>query len=879
MRIRAIRMRELGCFSAPVALEGLSGELDVLAGPNELGKSTILKGLQALFTAPHTSQASDIRELRPYAGGAPLIEADFEAEGRLWRLRKQYLSEKQTLLTDVGSGKVAARGEEAHRRALELIGSGGAHRLGLLWLKQGSALSPAAKEGIREGAREELSRAIEREIAAASGGGHDLRVVRAKVIEQRRALVTGHEPPRPAGAYAVALASRSEAERSLEAARTSAGAAADRLRQVQTLRQRRAMLADPSALAAIRQHAQKLGADREAALAARQQLKIAEANVQACESRLAEAQQAFEMLARRLEEARGLEAAASVGEAEELKLTEALAELGRSMDEACARREELRRALDAERARLRTRHELDGRREAAARLAEVSARLNEAREAAARADEIRARLGEERVTEDKVAAAEREAAAVATLEARIAAQLPKVRVAYLPGASGKIRVEGRPVGAGEVLTPSRPVSFEIEGIGAITIEPAVHDVEEDEADLAAHRSVVADLLAGMDVPDLESARGRVEQRRRLERELARAEDRLATRAPEGMALLTQEAQRLAALSQGSGDDGAGLPERPEIEAEIERLGRTLREAEQAADRLARDHVEARERLAGNSAAARARKAQLTALAAELPPPGERAERLAEFETGLQTARLAVNEAIRERGAWRETAPDDAAMRALEAGLAASQQRERSAREELAAVERDLAVVERELERDRHDGITAKVKELEQRTRSLDDQVRHFERELSALDLLIEIVGQVEQQSRDLYLSPVLQRLDPYLSLVFPGARLDIGRSLDVETVARGEATESLSALSDGTQEQIAVIVRLAFARLLADHGRAAPLILDDALVYADDTRIESLFDALRMAAGAHQVIVFTCRARTFEQLGGTRLAVAPWAGQ
>ena len=88
MKIRAIRLREVGIFREPVAIEGLSGTLDVLAGANELGKSTILRALERLFLAKHTAAGRDIERLRPHAGGAPLIEADFEAQGRVWRLRK-----------------------------------------------------------------------------------------------------------------------------------------------------------------------------------------------------------------------------------------------------------------------------------------------------------------------------------------------------------------------------------------------------------------------------------------------------------------------------------------------------------------------------------------------------------------------------------------------------------------------------------------------------------------------------------------------------------------------------------------------------------------------------------------------------------------------
>ena len=79
--------------------------------------------------------------------------------------------------------------------------------------------------------------------------------------------------------------------------------------------------------------------------------------------------------------------------------------------------------------------------------------------------------------------------------------------------------------------------------------------------------------------------------------------------------------------------------------------------------------------------------------------------------------------------------------------------------------------------------------------------------------------------------------------------------------------------SIGTQEQLAVLTRLAFADLLVDQGRPATIILDDALVYSDDDRIESMFDVLTRAAERMQILVFTCRRRLFSQLGGNLVNV------
>mgnify|MGYP000014634806 FL=1 len=68
-----------------------------------------------------------------------------------------------------------------------------------------------------------------------------------------------------------------------------------------------------------------------------------------------------------------------------------------------------------------------------------------------------------------------------------------------------------------------------------------------------------------------------------------------------------------------------------------------------------------------------------------------------------------------------------------------------------------------------------------------------------------------------------------------------------------------------------MLVRLAFARLLAATGRTAPVILDDALVFTDDDRIERMFDALHRQASDMQIIVLTCRQRAFRALGGQAL--------
>jgi uncharacterized protein YhaN len=71
----------------------------------------------------------------------------------------------------------------------------------------------------------------------------------------------------------------------------------------------------------------------------------------------------------------------------------------------------------------------------------------------------------------------------------------------------------------------------------------------------------------------------------------------------------------------------------------------------------------------------------------------------------------------------------------------------------------------------------------------------------------------------------------------------------------------------GTQEQIAVLIRLAFAEMLVEQGHPATVILDDALVFSDDRRMQRMFDILKMAARNVQVLILTCREQLFEEIG------------
>ena len=72
--------------------------------------------------------------------------------------------------------------------------------------------------------------------------------------------------------------------------------------------------------------------------------------------------------------------------------------------------------------------------------------------------------------------------------------------------------------------------------------------------------------------------------------------------------------------------------------------------------------------------------------------------------------------------------------------------------------------------------------------------------------------------------------------------------------------QSLQQLSRGTQDQVALALRLALIQHRADEAERCPLVLDDVFITADDDRAAAAADLLmEVAADGQQIIFFTCQ--------------------
>ncbi len=888
MRLLRLRVEQLRRFREPVEIRDLEPGINLFAGPNESGKSTLVRAIRAAFFERFKSNGA--ADLQPWGdtSAAPSVELEFEWQGVHWKLSKRFLKQKRC---DLEIGARRFNGDEAEEKLAEWLGyqfpGKGPSKAphwgvpGLLWIEQGEGQElrgPVAYAGnyLKSALGEHLS-----DIASSAGDA-----LIARVETERAKLLTS--TGRPTGEYAEVLRQHEDAGARLteldrdiaayrqqvdrlaelrrlqaedegrpwEAYRRQAVDAQARLTEVQGWRQARAREAqDLEHCVASLQH----GRDQQAAYA-RQHQDLE----QRARDRDATGLQVTELQADRPRIDAQVEQAQAAYRMAEARLT-------------MARRQAKRAVLAADLHRL------------TAEQARLAADLEQAQTLQARVQALRARLQGIRLDEAALKQLRSLDRVLAELDA--VRQSAATRLAYdlLPQQhvqAGDESLSGR----GERLL-LEPVALDVPGIGRLHIRPG----GEDLADLARRRQETRArfdaLLAGLGAADLRQAEDRVEQARTLRQEIELHETRLGGLAPQGvdavsnrLALVEQElricSESLAALPQDPDgtDSGAGTfqisPARaiagaaagPLDEARAERELAAVRERLQAAERQAARHAQALvlAEQAGRTAAAEWQRLRDAVQA----PERQRQEReLIARLAALQARELAVRQLLDALDARiAEARPEilEQDVQRFDRTATQMEQAAKERREESIRVQSGLeALGAHGLEEQRAD--LAREAEFIARRR---DELR---RRAEALDVLLELLKTGRQALTRRIQAPLQRHLNHYLHLLFPQARLDVDEDLLPERLVRtgadGAVHEAVDALSFGAREQMGLISRLAYADLLREAGRPTLIILDDALVHSDHARLDGMKRILFDAAQRHQILLFTCHPERWRDLG------------
>ena len=97
----------------------------------------------------------------------------------------------------------------------------------------------------------------------------------------------------------------------------------------------------------------------------------------------------------------------------------------------------------------------------------------------------------------------------------------------------------------------------------------------------------------------------------------------------------------------------------------------------------------------------------------------------------------------------------------------------------------------------------------------------------------------------------------------------LSRDFSLAAEPSDDATaRSIQLLSQGAADQLYLSVRLAICDLVLPRDKAAPLILDDALISFDDDRLHAALDYLLRESEHRQILLFTCQKREQAYLAG-----------
>jgi DNA repair exonuclease SbcCD ATPase subunit len=809
MKLRTLEIDQFRKFDRPVRIEGIGDGLNLIVGPNELGKSTVLAALEAVLFEKHRSTAQSVKDLQHFRHRtAPAVALEMELDGARYRIEKRFVLRPMARLTLPDGRRID--GDEAEEELLRLLGldaaagrraGEGAGPWAVLWAGQGEALAEPATSGPAQRA---LQACLEAEVGQMIGG-RNAQAVLAAIEASMFALVTPAQS-RPRGRYLEVKNALRDAEDEIS----------------ELAHKRESLGHETTQLEAAEAEYQLLAAE-DAASEEHAQLKAA-------------SEQRDRLLRCRNEVA----AAGNALERTRLELERAEADQ--------AGRQELRTRLEAAAAQHAKARELFGEAAGAAAagetaLSEARGRLTQVEEDHARAQRRTQQL--ERLHDLFQRRDDRRAA--------LDAAAPAIAFAIEPAALDRVMAGGKRLPASEHVTKAlEPLEIAIEGVGRIEVRP-------------------------------EGAR-----HERLRRELAEAERQMSALLAElGMVgARGKRAGRDRQLELGLASSAAAPPDRPTIAAALAD-GRA--QTEHLIDELciARQQVEERReawhgaRAAKERAAARLEAAavQLESVQGQLSKVLEQAsdeelvERRGERRRAFEAASAALQAS--RRGATRE-ALEESEQQVRSLSVAIDQRHAR-----LRALDLDIDRLRTRIQVHAGEGLEERLDQAWRRRDELARELAGYDRELKILTLLRNVLTEAKREAKDRYLAPLAARITAYLALLFPGARTVIGEDFAVRALERPGAgdEEPFGQLSHGTREQIAVLCRLAFAELLADQGRPAVVVLDDALAFSDDVRLGHMFEALERAADKIQILVLTCREQAFRKLKGTRLRLIETAPQ
>jgi DNA repair exonuclease SbcCD ATPase subunit len=888
MILRSIRVAGWRCFLSALEVGPFGDGLNVVYGPNGVGKSSLFMALGRGLFDDHGSASEGIRQLRPWGRDlAPQVTIEFEHGGAAYRVTKRFLDGKRAELLRQEGGRFVpkAEGKAADNEVRSLLGAAGfgkkspdAASWGLaqvLWAPQGELQLASLCQPMQQA----LQAALGSELA--SGHAHG---IEERIAEQYEVAFTSTGKPR-AGTRIVEL------EQQLTAAQQTVARHRDQLSAFDDASQRILDFRGQSAQAEkalkelecdlakartecdsydrLRQAVETSRIEAEAAKAKYEQRDQRIQQLAAARKELAEGQQRLARLMDELpllaKEVQNQEQAAGAASRE----VEAIRKRRKDVDEARRRADRARDLAEAQREQARLQQTIQQAEPAQAERARLLAerqklvvptarQLTQIQKAARARDDARLRLDAARLSVQVTA--ERELAVQLLADEAPPRRLSAGETAVFPG-NPNVALEIAGVGTIRALGPSqsaKDLTAELEQaaerLEELTRGYGTHNIDELEQRFAVAQDLdqqLAQLRVRLEALLGEQTLEAIQQQRAVV--AGRVEEILAAEpawreAPPSPAALADEAERIKDAFQRAIDDA-------------ENRSRTARDAlTQAAQHLIRHEGEVK--ALQNQIAAQ--EAQIHSLTADGLTDAER-------------ERARDNAAIEWRAAQRACEQAQQALAALGGDPHATaktlermlQQQRESVKETSRKLHEEVGRLESIIAQAPYSQLAA----AEEQVAALNEEAARERLRLNALRLLYETYCRRKQQLVEALVAPVCKRAEQTLARIAGGRfeRLQMNESFAVEGIVPRHAPESvgLDQLSGGEREQVHFAVRLALADV-AFEGQRQLVVFDDVFTFTDTARLARIVGILEEAAARFQIVLLTCHPERYRGLPGAR---------
>lgn len=881
MILHEIELHSVGPFRDGLRLGPLRQGLNILAAPNEAGKTTALRAAARALFDRHTTRGEEMKSLQPSGTElSPRIAVDFEtAQGR-FLIQKSFLQTPTSSLRQRHgeSWELISEGDAADRKVQELLSASLPGRgltkpehwgfLGFLWARQGESASwptlddEAVGQKIRARlAQVELDPVIER--------------LRGRLLAISEELLTATGRTRTQGPL-------DAAERELESIECSLAEIQKTRSEIEATQQRY-----QQSLASLAQVEREQG-DREAAArtlaeqaAASELLKV---ELDAKQTELTAAKEKLETVSK---EAKFLEAhqtslaaAKSSLEAASAAVRQAEAQVAHIRTELDAQ-QSARPAADQKLAALREELQriqwLLKLREASAHATRLLRQREQAGQSAAALSDLKERLaGLPAVNPTKLSRIEKLVETVNVLRARVQALglsvelTPAHETSATVAAGGTPRVELLPAGRPTLLHSPEVLDLELEGWGHLTIRAGGEEGRTAAADLSKAEQSLQSTLHEAGIPNLEAARKVVSDRKELEIQIKAAT--AAHTQHLGDSESFESLREAAAAAQGRLEvlttsvrptPSESAPGQAELEASEARLAaaippaaKELEAVDKALDRLRADEQKAIKNCQTSTTTANEYQTQVRTLESQIAAISER------YPEGIEAAKSrAATEFVQAEARVKVTKdrlPQDYEQlpeRNRRAATALQQ-----LLNELQALRTERDHTKGALESQGLQGLYSREAQLQEKQSEVQIRRDAARSRGWAARIAHDLIAHRKQAATRAVLRPLEDRLSTaFASLTGDSERrVFLNDALQVDGLGCSrDAIYPFESLSQGAREQLLLCLRIAVAQELAKE-EPQTLILDDVLVNTDPVRQERVLSLLGSLATDLQILILTC---------------------